>query len=112
MVLTFEDASVTGVISTSTVRPASGKEPVRATFHEIGRVANTPAPTTTANGLSLTLDAKSRWGVTGKSYLTGLTLAPGALVSAPGGRPARVTIDGKRVRLHAGHFAGAIVVMP
>jgi hypothetical protein len=112
MRLSFERASVTGVISTSTTASATGAEPTRETYREIGHVVNTPAPTTTANGLSVTLDDTSRWVVTGRSYLTALSLAPGAVISAAGAAHLRMTVDGHAVRPHAGSFAGKIVIAP
>ena len=110
MALRFENAAVTGIISTSLVAPATGKEPTRETYQEIGHVVNTPAPTETDNGLSVSLDGKSRWTITGTSYLTGLTLEPGATVNPASGRKLSMLVNGRRTPLRPGDFKGAITL--
>ncbi|MBS0481348.1 MAG: right-handed parallel beta-helix repeat-containing protein [Proteobacteria bacterium] len=110
MKLRFEDTQVTGRITTSTVAPASGKEPVRETYQEIGNVTNTPAPATTANGLAVSLDRKSHWTVTGTSYLARLELAPGAQIDA-GASKLQLLVDGKPAKIKAGVYAGKITLL-
>lgn len=109
LTLRLETATLTGVISTSVVAPATGKEPTQASYQEIGNVTNTATPTVTKNGLSLSLDAHSRWIVTGTSYLTSLALEPGAIIDG-GDRKVRVTVNGKPVTRLRGTFAGRIAV--
>lgn len=109
MTLRFENTKVTGRISTSTVAPASGKEPVRETYQEIGNVVNTAVPSTSGKGLAVALDGKSHWTVTGTSYLTRLELAPGALIDA-GARKLIVTVNGRSVKLKPGVLTGAITL--
>lgn len=110
MTLRFENAAVTGRISTSTTAPASGQEPVRDTYREIGNVANTATPATgKAKGLAVSLDGKSHWTVTGTSYLTRLELAPGARLDA-GARKLTVTVNGKAVPVKPGVLKGAIAL--
>jgi len=109
MTLTFENAAVTGRISTSTVASATGKEPTRETYQEIGHVVNTPAPTRTDKGLKVSLDAKSHWTVTGTSYLTSLVLAPGARIDA-GAHTLRMTVNGKPAAVKPGSYQGAITL--
>jgi len=110
MSLTFDHAGVSGVISTSTTAPATGKEPTRETYQEIGHVVNTVAPTKTAHGLTVSLDAASRWTVTGTSYLTGLTLAPGAVIEGADGHKLRITVNGKAIAPKPGNYTGAITI--
>ena len=107
MVLRFEQALVKGRISSATAAPASGHEPTRATYQEIGHVVNTPAAV--GKGVSVALDGASRWIVTGRSYLTRLDLAPGARLEAAQGKLS-LSVNGKPVRLRPGSYAGAIVV--
>lgn len=109
--LQLNNATLTGTVSTSIVSPASGKEPTQATYQEIGNVMNAAGPTPSANGLALALNPRSRWVVTGKSYLTSLTIAPGAVIEGPG-KSVRLTVNGKTVRLKPGKYNGAIVVAP
>lgn len=109
MKLRFEHATITGAISTSTVVPASGREPVRDTYREIGNVTNTPSPSTAANGLEVTLDGKSSWTVTGASYLTRLELEPGSRLDA-GKRQLVLTVNGKPVKIKPGVYTGKIAL--
>lgn len=111
MTLSFEASTVTGRISTSKVAPASGQEPVRATYREIGNVVNAAVPSKTSKGLAVVLDAASRWTVTGTSYLTKLDLAPGAKLDA-GSRKLVATVNGRRVVLRPGSYSGAITLTP
>jgi len=110
MRLSLQGARLTGVISTSTAAPASGKAPTKETWREIGEVGNTPVPFTGAKGLSLQIDGASTWTVTGTSYLNAMTLAPGAQVVTPAGEPATLLVNGKATALKPGTYQGALVV--
>lgn len=109
MRLRFENAQVVGRMSTSTVTPASGKEPVRETYQEIGNVTNTTAPTKTGNGLTVSLDGQSHWTVTGTSYLTRLELAPGAQIDG-GKQHLKLLVNGKWVKIKPGVYEGRITL--
>jgi hypothetical protein len=109
MTLRFENASVVGRISTSTTAPVNGKEPVRETYREIGSVINTATPSKTGKGLALSLDGRSRWSVTGLSYLTRLEIAPGARVDG-GVRKVSIAVNGRKVVLKPGKYEGAITL--
>lgn len=65
---------------------------------ELSNVTQTPAPTVN-NGVLVSLDEKSVWTVTGDSYITSLTLAEGAVVTAPSGKKLAVTVDGQPAQL-------------
>ena len=82
---------------------------MRETFQEIGHVTNTAKPTDTQNGLTVSLNATSRWTVTGTSYLTGLTLEKGAVIDA-GTKRLGLTVNGKAVKAKPGSYMGAIVL--
>ncbi|MDO0917041.1 hypothetical protein QQM39_41460 [Streptomyces sp. DT2A-34] len=93
-VLTFEDATVEGVISASkAVHRVSTID--ASNFHELGIVTNT-ARAAVNNGAIVALNSGSTWTVTGTSYLTGLTLAADASVRAPRGK--NVTPDRRQHR--------------
>lgn len=109
MTLRFQKTSITGRITTSTVAPASGREPTRETYREIGRVTNTPAPSATAHGLTVSLDATSQWTVTGTSYLSSLQLQNGARIDG-GDKKLRMLVDGREVSLRPGRYQGAITL--
>jgi hypothetical protein len=111
LVLHLESASLTGRISSAVATAALGKEPTRETYREIGHVTNAYGAVAGGKGVEVTLDAGSRWTVTGASYLTSLTLAPGAQLDSASGHP-RVTVNGKPVKASTGNWHGAIVVTP
>lgn len=110
MHLGFENATVVGVISTSTTAPATGKEPTQDTYGEIGHVSNTVVPPRPDNGLGVTLDGRSHWTVTGKSFLSSLTLAQGAKLGTEAGHRLRLTVNGKTRPLRPGNYRGSIVL--
>ena len=62
------------------------------------------------NGVVVTLDKDSRWTVTGDSYLTSLTLAPGAVIEGADGRSVSMTVDGVETGISAGSYTGVIAV--
>ncbi len=76
---------------------------------ELSNVTQTPAPTVN-NGVVVTLDEKSAWIVTGTSYLTSLTLAEGAVLTAPEGKTLVMTIDGVPTAVQSGSYTGKIVL--
>lgn len=109
MVLTFEGTSVEGVISaTRTKHRVSSID--ASTFYELGIVTNT-AQAAVNNGVVVRLNSGSTWTVTGTSYLTSLTLADDASVTAPRGRSVKLTVDGTETALTAGStYAGALTL--
>jgi len=110
MKISLDSGSITGAISTSTAVPAEGK-PTARTFGLIGKMTHTLSPTAAAQGMELVLGSHAAWVVSRTSYLTGLTIAPDARVSAPIGRKVALTVDGKPVPLQAGKYAGALVLV-
>jgi hypothetical protein len=112
MTLTFEHAAITGALSTATAAPKTGKEPTAETYYLIGAVTNTLRPTDEKNGLGVSLDGASRWTVTKPSYLTRLTIAPGAAIAGPNGTGATMTVDGKAAAIAPGSYSGEIVIAP
>ncbi|OIJ62666.1 hypothetical protein [Streptomyces mangrovisoli] len=92
MVLTFEDATIEGVVSATVARHRVSRIDA-ATFYELGIVTNTAGPAVN-NGVVVRLNAGSAWTVTGTSYLTALTLAEDAALRAPRGKALTLTVDG------------------
>jgi hypothetical protein len=126
MVLTFENASITGIISASTAAhilprieypigwDEDEEEPFVNDDHTedytmLGEVTNTPS-TPVNNGVIVSLDADSIWTVTGTCYLTSLTIEDGAIVTAPDGYSVAMTVDGVPTTIEAGTYSGAIVL--
>jgi hypothetical protein len=112
LTLTFEHAAITGALSTAIAAPKTGQEPTAETYYLIGAVTNTLQPTDDKNGLGVSLDGASHWIVTKPSYLTRLTLAPGAALTGPHGAKAAMTVNGKAVAIAPGSYSGKIVVAP
>jgi hypothetical protein len=110
MSLQLDHASLAGVVSTSTTAHVLGSEPTRETYREIGNVVNTPQPMGVDGGMDLAVGQGSRWTVTGTSYLTGLEIAEGAVIEGAGGRAVELRVNGRRQRLRAGSWDGAIVI--
>lgn len=108
MVLTFDNANITGVITASQSKHT--KSSIGAEDYKLlGEVTNT-AGSAINNGVIVSLDSKSTWTVTDASYLTGLTIAEGAVISAPEGRKVTMTVDGKPTAIKAGTYKGDIVI--
>ncbi|WJS99884.1 hypothetical protein [Novosphingobium humi] len=109
LILDFENAEVRGRISSSTVAPAQGREPTRATYTEIGHVINTAGFVAGSKGVKVTLGAGSRWIVTGRSYLGALDIAAGARLESAEGKLI-MTVNGKAVAVKPGSYRGMIVL--
>ncbi len=110
LILSLENATIAGAISTTTTKPSNGKAPTSETREWIGRVVNTLTQTDEKHGLKLTLDSASKWTVSRTSYLTSLTLAKGAVVEAPQGQSLTMTVNGKQETIQAGSYQGKIVL--
>ena len=110
MQVALESAHLNGAISIATAAASTGKAPTAATYYLIGEVTNTFGPSADKNGLQVRLDAHSSWTVTHTSYLSALTLAPGARVSAAKGETVALQVDGQAVALKAGAYRGHVVL--
>ncbi|MEU6139817.1 hypothetical protein ABZ848_05570 [Streptomyces sp. NPDC047081] len=109
MVLTFEDSTVEGVISSTKAKHRVSSID-SSTYYELGIVTNT-VQAAVNNGAIVRLNSGSTWTVTGTSYLTSLTLAADAAVKAPRGKSVKLTVDGTETALAAGKsYTGALVL--
>lgn len=108
MVLTFKGCTLTGAISTGTAVHAQG-EPQEDKWWLIGTVESTLEPTED-KGTTASFDGASKWIVDKTCYLSGLTLAAGAEVSAPAGKTVTMTVDGKETAIAPGSYTGTIVM--
>lgn len=109
LVLTLEDSQLRGVVTASQakhLKPEIGA----ADYAWLGRVTNTPAPAVN-NGVIVSL-LRSRWTVTGASYLTALELGEGAELRAPEGQRLTLTVDGVATPIGPGRYRGRIVLQP
>jgi hypothetical protein len=108
VIVNFENATITGAITTATAVPVG--EPSYEKFYLIGEVADTYCATDDKYGIKASLDDKSKWVVDETSYLTGLTIAEGATVSAPEGGTLTMTVNGVQKPIKAGTYSGKIVL--
>jgi hypothetical protein len=104
----FENATITGAITTCTAEPVG--EASYEKYYLIGEVVQTYCASEDEHGISASLDGTSTWVVDKTSYLTGLTLADGASVKAPEGRSLTMTVDGKTTPVAPGTYEGKIVM--
>jgi len=102
------DVTLSGAISTAVATPATGKDPTRATYREIGEVRNALGPATGQHGLSVSIESGSEWTVGRTSYLTKLDVAEGASVRAPAGHALVMKVNGADTELKPGHYVGQI----
>ena len=106
LVLDFENTKVTGLITASNAKHAIDTI-TAADYRYLGEVTNTAASPVN-NGVIVSLDKASTWVVTGNCYLTGLTLEPGAVLTARPGYRLALTLGGKPMLLRAGTYTGRI----
>jgi len=116
MDVTFENATITGAISTAIAKHAVGPngEPVDMKHPElyklIGSVTNQFCDTKERFGLKVSLDEKSKWVVDETSYLTALEIAEGSAITAPEGHSVVMTVDGAKTAIKAGSYSGKIIL--
>jgi len=107
LVLDFDNATITGVITASVARHA--KETITsADVKLVSEVTNTPAAAVN-NGVIVSLQ-QSNWIITGTSYLTSLTLDEASTVAPAEGHKLSMTVDGVATPMEAGSYTGAIVL--
>ncbi|MEU3618139.1 hypothetical protein ABZ725_38355 [Streptomyces sp. NPDC006872] len=107
--LTFTRSTVEGVISASTAKH-SVSTITSAQYRQISEVTNTPSAVVN-NGVLVTLGAGSTWTVTATSYLSALTLASTAAVTAPSGKTVTLTVNGTTTAIQAGTtYTGALTL--
>jgi hypothetical protein len=113
----FENASITGAITTGTAKQPLGPKGEKLSlktpelYYLIGQTMNTyEAKFQDPFGVSVSLDAKSTWTVGKTSWLTSLSIADGAKVIAPTGYKLTMTVDGVKKGISAGSYKGRIVM--
>jgi hypothetical protein len=115
--VTFKKATITGAITTATIKNALGPNGEKITMNTpylyklIGEVGNTYCETGNKFGVTVSLDASSKWIVDKTSYLTSMTIAEGATIAAPKGYAVAMTIDGVKTEIKAGAYKGKIVLI-
>lgn len=110
LILEFDNAAITGVISASSAKHAV---PVITEENriELGQVTNTACPAVN-NGVILTLKNKSAWVLTGECFLTALAIDSSSSISGAGGKVAALYIDGVQTDIAPGTYKGNIKLVP
>jgi hypothetical protein len=114
--VTFKNAAITGSITTATAEHPlfNGEKITMETpefYYLIGEVNNIfGAKPEDPHGVSVSLDAGSKWVVDRTSYITGLTIDIGAAVAAREGYRVTMTVDGAAKEIKAGTYKGQIVL--
>jgi len=106
--INLDNAKITGVISASAAKHAIDTI-TSDDYLQLGEVTNT-ASAAVNNGMVVALTNGSNWTVTGNSYLTNLTIADGANITAPKGYKVTMRVDGTETSIAAGSYDGAIVL--
>ena len=115
--VTFENATITGAITTAIVKHALGPNGEELTMQHrelyklVGEVTNTYcAIPENPYGVTVSLNEDSKWVVDKTSFLTGLNIADGAIITAPKGYSINMTVDGVKKPLGSGKYKGQIVI--
>jgi hypothetical protein len=102
--VTLDGATLTGAISAAKQHYRPGITYIdETTREELCNVTQTPAPAIN-NGVIVILKNQAVWKAEGTSYLTALTIAPGATLKG------RLLVDGKETPAVPGTYAGALTV--
>jgi hypothetical protein len=85
-------------------------EPSYEKFYLIGEVVHTYCATDDEHGIEVSLDGNSTWVIDETSYITGLSITNGAMITAPQGQNLTMTVDGARKEIKPGTYSGRIVL--
>lgn len=117
VVVSFEKATITGAITTATAEHAVGRNGEKLVmqdkpdlYYVVGEIKETYCATNEKFGMKVSLDKNSSWIVDKTSYLTSLTVAEGATITAPEGYSVTMTVDGVKKTIGAGDYKGRIVL--
>jgi hypothetical protein len=111
LVLNFAASKITG-IATATLATHHVGVIDSSNWWELGHVSNV-AQAAVNNGVIVSLTDHSTWTVTGRCYLTSLSLDATSTVTGGHGRKVTMTVDGTPTAITpGGSYAGAIVITP
>ena len=110
MGVNLKGSQITGIISSAGQAYREGLTRIdESNREELSNVTQWAAPTVN-NGVVVSLDSGSAWTLTGTCYITGLTLADGAVLKAAGGKRLSMTVDGVETPVQSGAYIGKIVL--
>jgi len=108
--INMKNARIKGIVSSAVQEyPEGVTEITPENWLDISNVTQTAALTVN-NGVILSLDGDSIWTITGTSYISALTLAPGARVETVDGRTLKMTVNAKETPVAPGTYTGDIVI--
>jgi hypothetical protein len=117
VVVNFEQASITGAITTAIGTHAVGANGEKLVMQDktdlyylIGEETHNYCDTGEKYGVIASLDAESKWVVDETSYLTGLNISDAASITAPEGKKVTMTVNGAEKAIKAGKYKGKIVL--
>jgi hypothetical protein len=102
------NTTVTGIISAAGQKYREGLGVITAQNRDELSNVTQFAQEPVNNGVVVTLDASSKWIVTGESYVTSLALAQGAVLCPEEGKKLRMTVDGVDIPVAPGTYNGTI----
>ena len=110
MGVNLKGSQITGIISSAGQAYREGLTRIdESNREELSNVTQWSAPTVN-NGVVVSLDSGSAWTLTGTCYITGLTLADGAVLKAAGGKRLSMTVDGVETPVQSGAYIGKIAL--
>ena len=110
MGVNLKGSQITGIISSAGQAYREGLTRIdESNREELSNVTQWAAPTVN-NGVVVSLDSGSAWTLTGTCYITGLTLADGAVLKAAGGKRLSMTVDGVETPVQSGAYIGKIIL--
>ncbi len=102
------NAQLAGVISAAKATYKEGLVTItKENCEELSNITQTPAAPIN-NGVIVSVDSQSIWTVTGKCFLTKLSIEAGGLVKAEAGKSLRMLVDGVDTALVPGEYSGLI----
>ena len=108
--LEFHRTSISGTISAAEQFYREGLTKItNDNWFELGNITQKAAPVVN-NGVIVILDAESSWTVTGKSYLSAMEIAEGALVNAESGKTVQMKVNGLIQDIVPGRYEGDIEI--
>ncbi len=108
--VSLKNVTLRGAVSSAVQRYREGvTEITPENWHELTNITQIPAEPVN-NGVILSLDKDSVWEVTGKSYLTSLTIEPGAKITGAEGAGVSMTVNGVKAGVLPGEYRGVIAI--
>ena len=110
LAVNMKNAKVKGLITAASQAYRDGLTEITCdNWYELSNVTQAAAKPVN-NGVIVSIDSDSVWTVTGTSYLTSLTIAKDAKITAGGGKTVKMSVDGKDTPIAPGKYTGVIKI--